>query len=74
MPKITIVGAGNVLLTLIRNILALEALQDSELCLYDPNAENVAITANGARRHRSGLATKLDVPAQRGATPTAPSS
>ena len=69
MPKITIVGAGGYVfpLTLIQDILAFEALQDSELCLYDPNAENVAITANGTRRliDAHGLATKLDVPAQR---------
>ena len=69
MPKITIVGAGGYVfpLTLIRDILAFEALQDSELCLYDPNAENVAITANGARRliDAHGLATKLEVSSQR---------
>ena len=69
MPKITIVGAGGYVfpLTLVRDILTFEALQDCELCLYDPDAERVAITADGTQRliQAHGLATKLDVPVDR---------
>ena len=78
VPKITIVGAGGYVfpLTLIRDILAFEALQDSELCLYDPDAETT--WRSPPRRpppHRAhGLATKLDVPAQRRRPSTAPTS
>lgn len=71
MPKITIVGAGGYVfpLTLIRDILAFESLQESTLCLYDPDPERVAITADGAGRlieaHRLGA--KVEVPRERDA-------
>jgi len=52
MPKITIVGAGGYVfpLTLVRDILAFESLQESEICLYDIDQGRVAITAAGAQR------------------------
>jgi alpha-galactosidase len=69
MPKITIVGAGGYVfpLTLIRDILSFEALQESELSLYDPDPDRVAITADGARRlvEAHGLGTKVEVPTSR---------
>jgi alpha-galactosidase len=69
MPKITIVGAGGYVfpLTLIRDILAFPSLQESELCLYDPDPERVAITATGAQRliDVHGLGAKLQVPQDR---------
>ena len=50
MPKITIVGAGGYVfpLTLVRDILAFESLQEAEICLYDIDQGRVAITAAGA--------------------------
>ena len=70
MPKITIVGAGGYVfpLTLIRDILSFEALQESVLSLYDPDPGRVAITYEGARRlvEAHGLGTKLEVPRERG--------
>ncbi len=69
MPKITIVGAGGYVfpLTLIRDILSFEALQESELSLYDPDASRVAITYDGARRlvETHGLGAKVEVPRDR---------
>ncbi len=69
MPKITIVGAGGYVfpLTLVRDILTFEALQESELSLYDPDPARVAITYDGARRlvEAHGLGTKVEVPAGR---------
>ena len=69
MAKITIIGAGGYVfpLTLIRDILSFEALQESELSLYDPDPARVAITADGARRlvEVHGLGTKVEVPASR---------
>jgi alpha-galactosidase len=69
MPKIAIVGAGGYVfpLTLIRDILSFEALQESELSLYDPGPARVAITADGARRlvEVHGLGTKVEVPVER---------
>jgi alpha-galactosidase len=69
MPKITIVGAGGYVfpLTLVRDILSFEALQESELCLYDPDASRVAITYDGARRlvEAHGLGAKVEVPRDR---------
>jgi alpha-galactosidase len=69
MPKIAIVGAGGYVfpLTLIRDILCFEALQDSELSLYDPDPARVAITTEGARRlvEAHGLPTKVEVPFSR---------
>ncbi len=69
MPKITIVGAGGYVfpLTLIRDILTFEALQESELTLYDPDSGRVAMTYEGARRlvEAHGLGTKLEVPTGR---------
>jgi alpha-galactosidase len=69
MPKITIVGAGGYVfpLTLIRDILSFEALQECELSLYDPDPARVAITADGARRlvEVHGLGTKVEVPVTR---------
>jgi alpha-galactosidase len=69
MAKITIVGAGGYVfpLTLIRDILAFESLQESVLCLYDPDAGRVALTAGGARRliEVHGLGAKVEVPVGR---------
>ncbi len=69
MAKITIVGAGGYVfpLTLLRDILAFEALQESTLCLYDPDPERVAITAGGARRlvDAHHLGAKIEVPSSR---------
>jgi alpha-galactosidase len=69
MSKIVIVGAGGYVfpLTLIRDILAFPALQDSILSLYDPDAKRVAITADGANRliDAHGLQAKVEVPATR---------
>ncbi len=69
MPKITIVGAGGYVfpLTLIRDILTFEALQESELSLYDPDSSRVAMTYDGARRlvEAHGLGTKLEVTTHR---------
>ena len=69
MPKITIVGAGGYVfpLTLIRDILAFESLQESEICLYDIDADRVAITADGARRlvDAHGIGAKIEVPRER---------
>jgi alpha-galactosidase len=69
MPKITIVGAGGYVfpLTLIRDILAFEALQESEICLYDIDQGRVAITAAGAQRliDVHGLGATLTVPRDR---------
>ncbi len=69
MLKITIVGAGGYVfpLTLIRDILAFPALQESELCLYDPDPDRVAITADGARRliETHNLGAKVEVPHER---------
>ena len=69
MPKITIVGAGGYVfpLTLIRDILTFEALQESEISLYDPDSSRVAMTYDGARRlvEAHGLGTKLEVPTGR---------
>lgn len=69
MPKITIVGAGGYVfpLTLIRDILAFESLQESTLCLYDPDVERVGITAGGALRliEAHGLGAKVEVPRER---------
>jgi alpha-galactosidase len=69
VPKIAIVGAGGYVfpLTLIRDILAFEALSESELSLYDPDPQRVAITADGARRlvDVHGLGAKIDVPVER---------
>lgn len=69
MPKITIIGAGGYVfpLTLVRDILSFEALQDSVICLYDIDPNRVAITERGARglvaAHRLGA--QIEVPAQR---------
>ncbi len=54
-------------LTLIRDILSFEALQESVLSLYDPEPSRVAITHDGARRlvEAHGLGTKLEVPTER---------
>ena len=69
MPKITIVGAGGYVfpLTLVRDILTFEALQESEISLYDPDSSRVAMTYDGARRlvEAHGLGTKLEVPTGR---------
>ncbi len=69
MPKITIIGAGGYVfpLTLIRDILSFEALQESVLSLYDPDPSRAAITHDGARRlvEAHGLGTKLEVPTER---------
>ena len=69
MPKITIIGADGYVfpLTLVRDILSFEALQDSVICLYDIDPGRVAITEKGVRglvqAHRLG--TTIEVPAQR---------
>ena len=69
MPKITIIGAGGYVfpLTLVRDILSFEALQDSVICLYDIDPGRVAITEKGVRglvqAHRLG--TRIEVPALR---------
>lgn len=69
MPKITVIGAGGYVfpLTVIRDVLAFESLQESVLSLYDINPERVAVTAGGAERlveaHRLGA--KIEVPASR---------
>jgi len=69
MPKIAIIGAGGYVfpLTLVRDILSFEALQESELSLYDPDPGRVAITADGARRlvEVHGLGAKVEVPVER---------
>ncbi len=69
MPKITIVGAGGYVfpLTLVRDILAFESLQEAEICLYDIDQGRVAITAAGAQRliDVHGLGAKLAVPRDR---------
>ena len=69
MPQLTIVGAGGYVfpLTLIRDILAFEALQESEISLYDIDHDRVMITAAGAQRliDAHGLGAKLAVPRDR---------
>ncbi|HXW81851.1 MAG TPA: alpha-galactosidase [Acidimicrobiales bacterium] len=69
MPKIAIIGAGGYVfpLTLVRDILSFDALQESELSLYDPDPDRVAITADGARRlvEVHGLGAKVEVPVER---------
>ena len=69
MPKITIIGADGYVfpLTLVRDILSFEALQDSVICLYDIDSDRAAITERGARglvqAHRLGA--RIEVPADR---------
>jgi len=69
MPKITIIGAGGYVfpLTLVRDILSFEALQESVICLYDIDPDRVAITERGARGlvAAHGLGARIEVPAQR---------
>jgi alpha-galactosidase len=51
MPKIAIIGAGGYVfpLTLIRDILSFEALQESVISLYDIDPTRAAITEKGAQ-------------------------
>jgi alpha-galactosidase len=69
MPKITIVGVGGYVfpLTLVRDILSFEALQDSVISLYDIDPGRAAITERGARGlvQAHHLGARVEVPADR---------
>lgn len=69
MPKITIIGAGGYVfpLTLIRDILSFEALQESVISLYDMDPVRAAITEKGARGlvQAHHLGAVIEVPANR---------
>ncbi len=69
MPKITIIGAGGYVfpLTLVRDILSFEALQDCVISLYDIDPDRAAITERGARGlvAAHGLGTRIEVPSGR---------
>lgn len=66
MPKISIIGAGGYVfpLTLVRDICAFPALQDSTICMMDIHGERLERNAAGARE----LAEQFDLPTRIEAT------